>query len=364
LVREKYEPLISRVLWILLGSKEHLGRKEAYFYTKLRTAINNQGIHTPYPYYVVLEDYGDRSAIFALLGFKTRFRGVFLLEDVGEYDSFSIGKTIPEHYAHTAVKKLAHLHAMNWNTPIPNLPDAIPEGYLQWFNFSPNMFTKYPNKKNVTNRLQLWEGYCSTFTEPQIKDALYTFSDQYSKLLKYFNNDPSNSGPLFKNTTFLHGDLQSVNLFFITQPSKVNPLMKDIKDIIFCDWQCYGYGHPSTEFVFLLSQVEPDPDRDLRLMKLYYEELTKIVPPEVYPWPVFLREVEIRTLGLGVSSFNIFRESPDVSRQRRQNFGKSGGVGFEETIGAVLPRIHRFAQVVEKWKREDIFDRIEDLVKE
>jgi hypothetical protein len=347
-----------------LGSKEHLARKEAYFYTKLRSVISQQGIRSPYPYYVVLEDYGDRSSLFTLLGFKTGFRGVFILEDLGNYDSFSIGQPIPENYAQTAVKKLAHFHALNWNKPIPNLPYTIPEGYLQWFNFSPNMFTKYPNTKNVTNRLQLWEDHCRLFTEPQIKEALYTFSDQYPKVIKYFHNNPSSSGPLFKNTTFLHGDLQNVNLFFITQPSKDNPLNKDINDIIFCDWQSYGYGHPSTEFVYLLSQVEPDPDRDLRLMKIYYEELTKIVPPEVYPWPVFQREVEIRTLGLGVSTFNIFRESPEVSRKRRKNFGQSGGIGFEETINAALPRMHRFALVVEKWKRENIFDRIEDVNKQ
>jgi len=35
--------------------------------------------------------------------------------------------------------------------------------------------------------------------------------------------------------------------------------------------------------------VEYDPERDLKLMKIYYEELTKRVRPEDYPWEVFQR---------------------------------------------------------------------------
>jgi len=195
--------------------------------------------------------------------------------------------------------------------------------------------------------------------EPDLREALYTFSDQYSKVAKYFHNNISTSGPLFKQKTFLHGDLQIGNLFFVTEPSPENPLSKDVKDVIFCDWQSYGYGHPSTEFVYFLANVEPDPARDLKLMKVYYEELTKTVPPEEYPWPVFLREVEIRTLGLGVSTFNLLRESPEAYIKNRQGFG--GTNDMEGVVYSFIPRLDRFARVVKKWKNENTFESIEDI---
>jgi len=195
--------------------------------------------------------------------------------------------------------------------------------------------------------------------EPQLRDSLYTFSDQYSKVSKYFHNDVSRSGPLFKQKTFLHGDLQIGNLFFVTEPSKDNPLLKEVKEVIFTDWQNYGYGHPSTEFVYFLANVDPDPARDLNLMRVYYEELTKTVPPQEYPWPVFLREVEIRTLGLGVSSFNMLRESPGVYRKNREGHG--GTNDMEEVVYSFIPRLDRFSRVVQKWKNENRWDRIEDV---
>jgi len=86
----------------------------------------------------------------------------------------------------------------------------------------------------------------------------------------------------------------------------------DAQDLVMCDWQGYGIGHPSTEFVYFLSFVDIEPGRDEKLMRVYYEELTKKVLPEEYPWKVFERECEIRTLGLAVSTFNLFRDTPDM----------------------------------------------------
>jgi len=145
-----------------------------------------------------------------------------------------------------------------------------------------------------------------------------------SVLVLYSNREP-----------FLHGDFHSGNLLFKTEPSPEDSESKDIKEVVLIDWQCFGYGHPSTEFSYFLSTaVDFEADRDLKLMKIYYEELTKTVKPEEYPWEVFQREVEIRTLQLGIAGFNMkFKNSPEDLKKLLSIFEKKGiecGQYYEE----------------------------------
>jgi len=196
------------------------------------------------------------------------------------------------------------------------------------------------------------------FSDPKIRDALLTFAEHYPTLSqKYFTNHRLTSGPLFRHSTLLHGDFHLGNLFFETE-SKDS--MKLIKNVYVIDWQHYGIGHPSTEFVFFLSWTKPDEDSDLKLMKVYYEELTKKISPEIYPWKVFERECEIRTLGLAVSVFNMYTNTPE-NAERISKLLSRNGVDLSQIAEVRLTCISRLANVVEKWKKEKIFENVDKL---
>jgi len=223
-------------------------------------------------------------------------------------------------------------------------------------------FPKNPNKKDLIERLNWWKDDCSFFNEPQIREALITFSEHKDLLDKYCTNDNLSSGPLFQHRTFLHGDFHSGNILFKTEPSQEDAESKDIKEAFLVDWQCFGYGHPSTEFSYFLSNaIEFDADRDLKLMKIYYEELTKTVKPEEYPWEVFQREVEIRTLQLSIAGFNmVFKNSPEQLKKFASIFEKRG-MNLDIIMKSNRHKFLRFAHIMEKWIQENILERIEEF---
>jgi hypothetical protein len=348
-----------------MGTKEFYGRKEDYFYKSLYGYFKKRKIQSPYPYYSGIEDYGDRSFIFSLLGFQTNFRMLLILEDLIKHENFTYLDKIPENYAIFAVEKLAHLHSLNidWNiTKNVAIPEYYnhPQYYLYMFNLHPNFFTKYPDKDIITKRLLLWEKHQTILTDPKIREALYTFSEHYGKVSKFFHNNDALIGPLFRRRTLLHGDFHSENIFFITEPSapesRQGKTTKNIKDILLCDWQGYGYGHPSTEFMYFLSHLNPGPELEDKLMKVYHEELmkSKMISPEDYPWKVFVRECEIRALGLGVTAFNMFKDSPKSQLEKGPR-----DINLEKLKKVYVPSITRFAKVVEKWEKERIFEGID-----
>lgn len=169
-----------------------------------------------------------------------------------------------------------------------------PEAYVQFFQlYKRNFFTKNLTKEQMIKQLDLWKNDCAFLQEPVIRDALIAFSEHKDMLLKYDTNDKLESSPLFQHLTFLHGDFHCGNVLFITEPSEEDPETKNIKDSVLIDWQCYGRGHPSTEFSYFIANVEYDPDMDLKLMKIYYEELTKTVKPEEYPWEVSKEKLKL-----------------------------------------------------------------------
>jgi len=357
--------LISRLISFFANLPlELLSRKEAFFYNHLHDSFNKHGIQTPRPLYVALE--GSVSTILDILGFQSDFRGVICLEDLGQCENFSVGSFLPENHAISSSVQLAQLHALNWTQPIhPNFPSEYkPDAYFHFFNLNQNFLTKNLNKEDMMERLKYWTEDCSFLNEPQIRNALITFSEHRDILLKYCTNDKLSSGPLFQQRTFLHGDFHSGNLLFKTEPSPEDSESKDIKEVVLIDWQCFGYGHPSTEFSYFLSTaVDFEADRDLKLMKIYYEELTKTVKPEEYPWEVFQREVEIRTLQLGIAGFNMkFKNSPEDLKKLLSIFEKKG-LNVDSIMKSIRSRFLRFAHIMEKWIQENILERIEEFKK-
>jgi thiamine kinase-like enzyme len=286
------------------------------------------------------------------------------LEDLGKCEKFSIGSFLPENNAASSSAKLAQLHSLNWYQQIhPNFPSEFkPDAYIQFFNFNQNFLTQNLNKEDMIERLKWWIDDCPFLNEPQIRDALITFSEHKDFLLKYCTNDNLNSGPLFQHRTFLHGDYHSGNLLFKTEPSQDDTESKDIKEVVLIDWQCFGYGHPSTEFSYFLSNgVDFDDDLDLKLMKIYYEEMTITVMPEEYPWEVFQREVEIRTLQWGIAAFNrLFTNSPEYLKKLLSSFEKKGLNG-DSIMKSFRSKFLRFAHIMEKWIQENILERIEEF---
>jgi len=364
LVKDKNEPPWMAALSNIFGAGiESISRKEVFFYKHLRDVFAKNGIQTPKSYYAEAEDFGDRSFLFTLLGFTSGYRGVLCLQDLGKHESYSTGHLYNERHALFVAKKLAQLHALNWNTPIhPELPTFKSDLYTAMFNLI-DYLPKFPKKQDyVSKRIDVFKShhFFNYLSNPNIRDALLTFTDQHVKLHKYFSNNVQ-SGLLFQHKTFLHGDFHPGNIFFINEASPKNPQMKEIKDIVLCDWQGYGYGNPSTEFSYFLSNVEFDPERDQKIMKVYYEELIKTVPKEVYPWKVFEREVDIRTMGLVSSMFrNTASMSPESIPQMRELFMKRG-FDWDRLMVSFGPKFLRFSHVVQKWNNDDIFNRIEDV---
>jgi len=311
---------------------------------------------------VGIDDYGDRSILFTLLGFKSGFRAVILMQDLKNYQTYPLGTNIDENTATVAFKKLAQLHVLNWYRPLhPALPHYKPEIYINFYNlFNNYLFPKCPKQESISKSLKLWENKCLPLKDPQFQAAILSYSAQSKKLIKYETNDIPSSGPLFRHHTVLHGDFHPGNMFFISEPSPENPHLKNIKDIILVDWQGYGYGHPSTEVSYLLSNVDFAPDRDLRLLKVYYEELTKTVSPQEYPWWVFQREVEIRSMEFVANGFNSLWYLKPETIQKNEVLLSRRGLSMDTLINAIGSKFVRFRYIVQKWNNEKIFERIED----
>jgi len=365
MISEQDMPFISRLISAIANiSLEAFSRKEAFFYNHIYTSFNKHGIRTPRPLHVALEDNGDLPKLFTVLGFQNDFRGVILMEDLGKCEGFPLGAQIPEKYAYCLSAKLAQLHSLNWYQPIhPDFPSEYkPDAYIHFFNFNQNFLTKNLNQADMTECLNWWKDDCKFLNEPQIRNALITFSSHNDILLKYNTNDKPSSSQLFQHKTFLHGDFHSANVLFLTEPSQEDPeTTKDIKELVIIDWQCYAYGHPSTEFSYFLANVDYDSDRDLKLMKIYYEELTKTVRSEEYPWEVFQREVEIRTLQLGITSFNLFFKHTPEDLEKYRPMVEKKGLDFDFVVQSYRSKFLRFASIMEKWVQENILERIEEF---
>jgi thiamine kinase-like enzyme len=340
---------------------EMFSKKEVFFYNHLHDSFNNHGIQTPRPLYVALE--GSVPMLLDIMGFQLDFRGVICLQDLGKCENFPLGNPVPEKYASSIVVKLAQLHSLNWYQQMhPDFPSEFtPDAYIAFFQLNERFLNKSLNKKDTIQGLNWRKDDCAFINEPQIRDALITFSEHKEILLKYNTNDNPSSGPLFQHRTFLHGDFHSGNILFKTEPSQEDSESKDIKEIFLVDWQCFGYGHPSTEFSYFLANVDFDADRDLKLMKIYYEELTKTVKPEEYPWEVFQREVEIRNIQLAMNAFNtMFSSTPEDFQKWKYLFEKRG-MDMDFYFSSFKPKFLRFAHILEKWIQENILSSIEEF---
>jgi len=354
------EPFIARLFKFIKGiNLEEICKKEVFFYNECYPVFKTHGIRTPQAYYAVLEE-TNRPEILNVLGFKSPLRGVILMEDLGNCQNYPLCTTIPEKYAFSLSTKLAQFHTLNWYQPIhPEFPfECKPAAYICFFNLESSLFSRYPSKDKVIDIINNWEQIFTILTEPKVKDALISFSENGSKLDKYYTNDIPPSQELFQHHTLLHGDFHSGNIFFLTEPSQEDPEIQDIKDIALVDFQCYGYGHPSTEFsYFLLNCVDFDPERDVMLMKVYYDELTKTIPPEEYPWEVFQREVEIRCLQFVITDFNNHKMTPEMMNKLMDLFVKKG-LDMEKMLKSGTQKYLRFAHIIEKWNQENTWERI------
>jgi len=224
-----------------------------------------------------------------------------------------------------------------------------------------NRFTRYPQtKQEVRTRFKNWAQYDPIFQDLKLQTAFETFVEVYPKLLKYFTNDKSTSGPLFKHHTFLHGDYHAGNIFFVTDPKTQEDQTPEVKDVITIDWQGYGIGHSASDLAYFLSFCDPSEELDLAIMQSYYEELTKKVPKETYPFQVMVREVEIRLLGMGVSGFNGFRDTPETMKNRSHLMSRNG-LESEDMMKHGVLRMKRMGYVLEKWEKENLLHNLNEL---
>jgi len=348
---ERSEVWRKRLFWLMAGSLEYLGGKEVYYYTHIRPFMDANGIRSPKPYYIGMEDYGKRSPLLFLLGFKSQFRLLFLFEDLSDYKTFGYVGSLPEEYASASMKKLAQLHALNWNTKRFD-PTLQAQTYDFFFNFHPNFITKFPERDRLSKILDTWEKQFPLLAQPDIRSALYTYSEHYPDLSKkYFHPNVMDSGSLFKNYTLLHGDFHCGNIFYQVDASNEDP----VQDVVILDWQNYGYGHPSTEVAFLMSFSNADEEKESRLKKIYYDELTKTVPREEYPFQVFERELEIRKMGLEANVIPMIsmQGNPEDVKKMMEEFDL--GVDVEQTHKRMIQNLVRFSETVEKWNTKNIW---------
>jgi len=288
---------------------------------------------------------------------------------LGKYKGFRLSSSWPDEYAYVAVRKLAKLHAEYWGdksnvfTESPEFKKFVP--YIYFMTFTVNRWTRYPQtKEQVRKRFRNWASAYPVFQNPTAQELMETFVDIFPKLIKYFNNDIAKSGPLFRQHTFLHGDYNPGNLFFDIETPTEEDQTPQFKDLILIDWQGYGVGHPSTELAWFLGFIAPDMDRDMRLVQMYYEELTKIVPREIYPFEVMMREVEIRTMGLGISSFNNFDPSPEEMKKRDKTFSRNG-LQSEDFLTSRSFSVIRMSRFLEQWQKAGILqnlDKLEEII--
>jgi hypothetical protein len=352
-----------RFMFWLMGGVEPFARNEIYFYKHMRERLSEIGLRTPKVYYTGMEDHGRRNVLLNLMGFSSHFRALLVMEDLCEHKVFGLMNSIPSDYAFVAARNLANLHAAFWDDKIKALAMhelKEPLGlYLIFFNI--NRFTRYPQtKEEVRTRFKNWAQCDPIFQDLKIQTLLETFVEVYPKLLKYATNNKSTSGPLFRHHTFLHGDYHSGNLFFVTDPIKKEDQTPEVKEVITIDWQGYGMGHSATELAYFLSFCEPSMELDLSIMQSYYEELTKTVPKETYPFQVMVREVEIRMLGIGVSGFNGFRDTPETLKNRSHLFSRNG-IESDVIMKHGILRMKRMAYILEKWEKENLIHNLNEL---
>jgi len=110
-----------------------------------------------------------------------------------------------------------------------------------------------------------------------------------------------------------------------------------------------------------LANVDFDADGDLKLMKIYYEELTKTVKPEEYPWEVFQREVEIRNLQFVMGNIKMFAMTPEKFKKFMKPLFEKGGMEMDIYLTGLRSKYFRFAHIMEKWIQENILERIEEF---
>jgi len=350
----------KRLMMMFLGGIEKLAKKEVFFYQHMRSRMEQIGIKTPQAYYLGIQDYGGRSPLLYVLGWKTWFKSIMILEDLGEYKNFGLGKVVPDEAAEIAAKNLAKLHSSYWDNTLPLKlvnPDMdwTPSAYNMFFGLTGSSLFSYPTSKDtVLDRMNNWQEIIPIFKDEQLRSSLLSFTDHYAKLSTHQYPHVNETGPLFSHSTLLHGDYHSGNMFFVNDPET-----QRITDSIIIDWQCYGVGHPSTEFAYFLSNlVEPDPARDHRLMKVYYDELTQKVPAESYPFEVFTREVDLRSMGLMSWCMTNFKQSPEKSAEMKKLMAKEG-IDNEFMEKLATKNFKRFNYVFQKWATEKIFEQLE-----
>jgi len=318
----------------------------------LHGRLEELGIKSPKPFYLEIQDYGGRSPLLYLMGFRTWFRSVMILEDLGQHKSWSIGNHIPDECADIAAKNLAKLHSSFWdNTQLKLInPDmnwtAVIETFLE-------KGIPYPKKKEiVTERLNNWQETHPIFKDPEIRSTLISLTNLYSKI----SDHQKTHGSFFSHSTLLHGDFHPGNMFFVTDPET-----KKVNDAIFIDWQIYGFGNPSTEFAYFLSNnVKPDPARDQRLMKIYYDELTQKVSPDSYPWEVFVREVELRSMVFVASGMNMIKQTPQQSEEKAKIMKKEGIDQKEYLEMQTVSNFQRANYILQKWQKEKFIEELEN----
>jgi len=319
-----------------------------------------------------VEDYGVRALLQHFLGYTSGFKSVLILQDLSNgYRTCNLGNKLNEESSIIAAKKLAQLHSIFWNKtntlPIPKEYIGT-NAYNLFFNLDSNWFSKIRlDKEKMEIRFNDYQSVVKEFNDENIRSGYYKLSEYYPKISALYSqtNNQSDSMELFKHKTILHGDFHAGNLFF-KDPNRTDP---NLHDIVVCDWQVYGAGDPATEFVYFLNNVEFDPDRDLKLMKVYHSELLKRVPElseQNYPLENFQTECDIRFMGYAMTFLNmIIRDDREKSEKRKQSLQKHNAEFFAESdkVGKQIlsNTTQRFGYYSQKWIKDETFSKITNV---
>jgi len=297
----------QRIIFEVAGlGPEVLSNKEFSFYTQYQSALASVGVLSPALYFAGLDDYGCRASLFSILfNARSDTQMLLLMEDLSRMKNVQYGQPLEDEELIATVKCMARMHARFWEKPVVEEPAPLysffyptkPKLYRRYFNF----LTRNP-EKFYAKLVNKWKGHGDEMIDSILFgdfDSKANYENVLTAWKKYqplmLDAKKREEANLFQHRTMVHGDFHPGNIFFDYGPegSKKEP------QVYLIDWQLYGSSAPSLEFIYFLSSVKSDPDRDSLLLKAYHNELTSdfgkgvLVREEEYPYQTFQKEVEI-----------------------------------------------------------------------
>lgn len=243
----------------------------------------------------------------------------------------------------------------------------------EWADYTPNVYSlyfankylcKYTMDKNLAEKLinnwekdELMRSFIAGENQKKAREAFQKIADSFHIFEELSHLDRAQDGDLFRNTTFVHGDLHSGNLFI---QNKDGAELETDRKVVICDWQTYGRGHNTSELAYFLgNSIKFDPEVDRKLMHAYYEEMTRdfggkgaLVRKEEYPFSIFERELAVRIVGFATGTLALLvLDTPEERRIRNEKNRKM--LYLDESRGQLMQNsIHRAIHVIDDPERD------------